>query len=115
MVVNRTATPRDQTFSAETMPVTAALIEHVFQDGELAVLAVKAVSDRPRPYTLKPDLTTFGHQSISAAYLSSHAPFAYLAATVRAQLVPDKRQAQFEFAASYGAIHMIANFPSPFR
>lgn len=102
------------TFTVETMPVTAALIAHVFQDGELAVLAAKAVIDRPRPYTLKPDLATFGHRSASASYPSGHATFGYLAATVLGQLVPDKRRALFAFAASYGANRMIAgtHFPS---
>jgi hypothetical protein len=101
-------------FTAETMPVTAGLIEHVFQDGELAVLAAKAAIARPRPYTLKPDLATFGHRSASASYPSGHATFGYLVATVLAQLVPHKRQALFAFAASYGANRMIAgtHFPS---
>lgn len=101
-------------FTAETMPVTAALIEHVFQDGELAVLAAKAAIARPRPYTVKPDLATFGHRSGSTSYPSGHATFGYLAATVLSQLVPDKRQALFAFAASYGQNRMIAgtHFPS---
>ncbi|MGT2481810.1 phosphatase PAP2 family protein [Methylobacterium oryzae CBMB20] len=76
-------------FTAETMPVTAALIERVFQDGELAVLAAKAAIARPRPYTLKPDLATFGHRSDSTSYPSGHATFGYLAATVLSRLVPE--------------------------
>lgn len=101
-------------FTAERMPVTAGLIEHVFQDGERAVLAAKAAIARPRPYTLKPDLATFGHRSASPSYPSGHATFGYLAATVLAQLVPDKRRALFAFAASYGANRLIAgtHFPS---
>ena len=101
-------------FTAETMPVTAALIERVFQDGELAVLAAKAAIARPRPYTVKPDLATFGHRSGSTSYPSGHATFGYLAATVLARLVPEKRRALFAFAASYGENRMIAgtHFPS---
>ncbi|MGZ7869239.1 phosphatase PAP2 family protein [Methylobacterium radiotolerans] len=101
-------------FTAETMPVTAALIEHVFQDGELAVLAAKAAIARPRPYTVKPDLATFGHRSDSTSYPSGHATFGYLAATVLSRLVPEKRQSLFAFAASYGENRMIAgtHFPS---
>ena len=101
-------------FTAETMPVTAALIEHVFQDGELAVLAAKAAIARPRPYTVKPDLATFGHRSDSTSHPSGHATFGYLAATVLSRLVPGKRQALFAFAASYGENRMIAgtHFPS---
>ncbi len=101
-------------FTAETMPVTAVLIEHVFQDGELAVLAAKAAIARPRPYTVKPDLATFGHRSDSTSYPSGHATFGYLAATVLSRLVPGKRQALFAFAASYGENRMIAgtHFPS---
>lgn len=101
-------------FTAETMPVTAALIEHVFQDGELAVLAAKATIARPRPYKVKPDLATFGHRSDSTSYPSGHATFGYLAATVLSRLVPEKRQSLFAFAASYGENRMIAgtHFPS---
>ena len=101
-------------FTAAMMPVTGALIERVFQDGELTVLAAKAALARPRPYTLKPDLATFGHRSASTSYPSGHATFGYLAATVLAQLVPDKRPALFAFAAAYGANRMIAgtHFPS---
>ncbi|TXM65319.1 phosphatase PAP2 family protein [Methylobacterium sp. WL12] len=101
-------------YTAATMPVTAGLIERVFQDGELTVLAAKATIARPRPYTLKPDLATFGHRSASTSYPSGHATFGYLAATVLSHLVPDKRQALFAFASSYGANRMIAgtHFPS---
>lgn len=101
-------------FTAETMPVTAALIEHVFQDGELAVLAAKATIARPRPYKVKPDLATFGHRSDSTSYPNGHATFGYLAATVLSRLVPEKRQSLFAFAASYGENRMIAgtHFPS---
>ncbi|SFT27503.1 phosphatase PAP2 family protein [Methylobacterium sp. yr668] len=101
-------------FTAETMPDTAALIESVFQDGELAVLAAKAVIARPRPYTVKPDLATFGHRSDSTSYPSGHATFGYLAATVLSRLVPEKRQALFAFAETYGENRVIAgtHFPS---
>ncbi|XYD08065.1 phosphatase PAP2 family protein [Methylobacterium sp. NMS12] len=101
-------------FTARAMPVTAALIERVFQDGELAVLAAKTAIARPRPYTLEPDLATFGHRSDSTSYPSGHATFGYLAATVLAQLVPAKRAALFAYAAGYGGDRMIAgtHFPS---
>ena len=101
-------------FTASAMPVTAGLIERVFQDGELAVLAAKAVIARPRPYTLRPDLATFGHRSASASYPSGHATFGYLAATVLGHLVPGKRRALYAFAAAYGTNRMIAgtHFPS---
>jgi acid phosphatase (class A) len=101
-------------FTAAAMPITAALIERVFQDGELAVLAAKTAIARPRPYTLKSDLATFGHRSDSTSYPSGHATFGYLAATVLARLVPEKRQALFAFAASYGENRVIAgtHFPT---
>lgn len=101
-------------FTARAMPVTAALIERVFQDGELAVLAAKTAIGRPRPYTLEPDLATYGHRSDSTSYPSGHATFGHLAATVLAQLVPAKRRALFAFAVGYGANRMIAgtHFPS---
>ncbi|WCS25528.1 phosphatase PAP2 family protein [Methylobacterium sp. NMS14P] len=99
--------------TARAMPVTAALIERVFQDGELFVLAAKTAIARPRPYTLEPDLATFGHRSDSTSYPSGHATFGYLAATVLAQLVPANRAALFAFAAGYGADRMIAGTHSP--
>lgn len=102
------------TFTAQRLPVTAALIERVFQDGELAVIAAKAVIARPRPYTVEPALSTFGHRSDSTSYPSGHATFGYLAATVLAELVPTQRRVLFAFAEGYGANRMMAgtHFPS---
>ena len=101
-------------FTAARMPVTAALIERVFQDGELAVLAAKARIARPRPYVRDPALATFGHRSDSTSYPSGHATFGALAATVLAALVPDKAEALFARATAYGRNRLIAgtHFPS---
>jgi acid phosphatase/acid phosphatase (class A) len=101
-------------FTAARMPLTAALIERVFQDGERIVLAAKSRVARPRPYSLEPTLATFGHRSDSTAYPSGHATFGYLAATVLAALVPARRDALFRHAGAYGRNRMIAgtHFPS---
>jgi len=89
-------------YTAARMPKLAALIEHVFQDGELAVLAAKSAIGRKRPYTMDPDLHTFGHQSHSTSYPSGHATFGYLAAIVLGIIVPDRRDALFARANQYG-------------
>ncbi|MCJ2095836.1 phosphatase PAP2 family protein [Methylobacterium sp. J-072] len=101
-------------FTAARMPKLAALIEHVFQDGELAVLAAKSAIGRKRPYTLDPDLRTFGHRSGSTSYPSGHATFGYLAATVLGILAPEKREALFARADQYGRNRFEAgtHFPS---
>lgn len=101
-------------FTTATMPITAALIDHAFQDGELAVIAAKRAIARPRPYTLDADLNTFGHRSDSTSYPSGHATFGYLAATILAEIAPDKRQALFARANGFGRNRMQAgtHFPS---
>ncbi len=101
-------------YTSRRMPKLAALIEHVFEDGELAVLAAKSAIGRKRPYTLDPDLRTLGHRSSSASYPSGHATFGYLAAIVLGVIVPDKRDALFTRAAQYGLNRYEAgtHFPS---
>lgn len=101
-------------FSAETAPLTTALVEHAFEDTELAVLAAKATIDRARPYALDPRLATYGRRSPSASYPSGHAACGRVMAIVLTALVPTKRRALFARADTYGRNREIAgtHFPS---
>ena len=101
-------------FTAAKVPLTLALVEHAFEDTELAVLAAKAAIDRPRPYTLEPHLATYGRRSPSASYPSGHAACGRLMAIILAAMSPTKARALFEQATRYGRNREMAgtHFPS---
>jgi acid phosphatase (class A) len=79
-------------FSAEALPLTAALGAHVKNDEPFAGNSMKAAYQRPRPYqfdtTLHPVCkTTEEHNS----YPSGHTIMGYLEGFTLAEMVPEKR------------------------
>jgi acid phosphatase (class A) len=89
-------------FTAEALPITAALSAHIRSDESAASSPLKNIYRRPRPYqidsalhpvcTLNPGPTS---------YPSGHSLSGYLLAFTLVQLVPEKRQEIFERADEY--------------
>ncbi len=89
-------------FTAEALPVTAALSEHVRTDESAASSPLKKIYRRPRPYqvdsTLRP-VCPLNPEPTS--YPSGHSLSGYLLAFTLVQLVPEKRQEIFDRADQY--------------
>jgi len=89
-------------FTAEALPITAALSAHIRNDESAASNPLKSIYRRPRPYQvdsalhpvcpLNPDPTS---------YPSGHSLSGYLLAFALVQLVPEKRQEILERADQY--------------
>ncbi len=89
-------------FTAEQLPKTAALSEHVHNDESVLSGELKTLFQRPRPYqadkTLHPVCKlTEAHNS----YPSGHSLTGYLLALTLADLVPEKRDAILARAEDY--------------
>jgi acid phosphatase (class A) len=89
-------------FTAEALPLTAALGAHVHSDEPVASNGLKALFARPRPYqfdaTLHPVCkTTAEHNS----YPSGHTVSGYLLAFTLAEMVPERRKEILERADDY--------------
>jgi acid phosphatase (class A) len=89
-------------FTAEDLPVTAALSEHVRKDESAASSSLKKIYRRPRPYqvdsTLHPVCPVNPEPT---SYPSGHSLSGYLLAFTLVQLVPEKRQEIFNRADEY--------------
>lgn len=89
-------------FTAEALPITAALSEHVRKDESAASSPLKNIYRRPRPYQV--DSTLHPVCPLNAeptSYPSGHSLSGYLLAFTLVQLVPEKRQEIFERADEY--------------
>jgi acid phosphatase (class A) len=89
-------------FTAQALPVTAALSEHVHGDEPVASAPLKILYQRPRPYqtdaTLHPVCSlTKAHNS----YPSGHTISGYLLAFTLVQMVPEKRRQILDRADQY--------------
>jgi acid phosphatase (class A) len=95
-------------FTAEALPITAALSEHVRKDESAASSPLKNVYRRPRPYqvdsTLHPVCTLNPEPN---SYPSGHSLSGYLLAFTLVQVVPEKRQEIFDRADEYARNRLI--------
>ncbi len=89
-------------FTAEALPITAALSERVRKDESAASGPLKKIYRRPRPYqvdgTLHPVCPVNPEPT---SYPSGHSLSGYLLAFTLVQLVPEKRQEIFDRADEY--------------
>jgi acid phosphatase (class A) len=89
-------------FTAEALPITAALSAHIRKDESATSSPLKDIYRRPRPYqvdsTLHP-VCTLNPEPTS--YPSGHSLSGYLLAFTLVQLVPEKRQEIFSRADEY--------------
>jgi acid phosphatase (class A) len=89
-------------FTAEALPITAALSEHVRKDESAASSPLKNIYRRPRPYQIDSTLHPVCPLNPEpTSYPSGHSLSGYLLAFTLVQLVPEKRQQIFERADQY--------------
>jgi acid phosphatase (class A) len=89
-------------FTAEALPITAALSEHVRKDESAASSPLKKVYRRPRPYQVDSTLHPVCPLNPEpTSYPSGHSLSGYLLAFTLVQLVPEKRQEIFDRADEY--------------
>ncbi|WP_263360056.1 acid phosphatase [Acidicapsa ligni] len=89
-------------FSAESLPITAALSAHVHQDEGAAADPLKSIYRRSRPYQVDNTLhPVCALTSEPTSYPSGHSLSGYLLAFTLVQIVPEKRQQIFDRADEY--------------
>lgn len=91
-------------FSADRLPLTAALFRHVGADTETLVEQAKAYFARPRPP---------GAPQTHGSYPSGHAAFAACTAILLAEMVPEKRDALFARASVFAESRIVAGVHYP--
>jgi len=103
-------------FRREAFPLTAALSDHVHNDGSFIVNPAKTYFHRPRPYqfdtTLKPVCKTTA-STTDYAYPSGHATTGYLEALVLTLMVPEKRDAILARADDYAHSRLVCGVHYP--
>jgi acid phosphatase (class A) len=89
-------------FTAEALPITAALSAHVHKDEGAASDPLKNIYRRPRPYQIDSTLhPVCALTSEPTSYPSGHSLSGYLLAFTLVQLVPEKREQIFERVDEY--------------
>jgi acid phosphatase (class A) len=89
-------------FTAEALPITAALSAHVRKDEATASSPLKKIYRRPRPYQVDSTLHPVCPLNPEpTSYPSGHSLSGYLLAFTLVQLVPEKRQEIFDRADEY--------------
>jgi acid phosphatase (class A) len=89
-------------FTAEALPITAALSAHIRNDESAASSPLKSTFRRPRPYQIDSDLhPVCPLNSGPTSYPSGHSLSGYLLALTLVQLVPEKRQEILDRADQY--------------
>ena len=101
-------------FRAETLPLTAQLFQHVYEDGNAATLAAKTFFQRKRPFVVDSDIKIIVVQAPDFSYPSNHSTFGNESGILLAAMVPEKAVAIFARAADYAHNRVIAgvHFPS---
>ena len=101
-------------FNAETLPLTAQLFQHVYEDGNAATNAAKGYFQRKRPFVVDPDIKIIVVQAPDFSYPSNHSTFGNESGILLAAMVPERAVAIFARAADYAHNRVIAgvHFPS---
>jgi acid phosphatase (class A) len=95
-------------FTAEALPITAALSEHVRKDESAVSSPLKNIYRRPRPYQIDSTLHPVCPLNPEpTSYPSGHGLSGYLLAFTLVQLVPEKRQEIFDRADEYAYNRLI--------
>jgi acid phosphatase (class A) len=101
-------------FTAEALPLTAALGMHVRNEQSVAGAALKVVFARPRPY--KTDKTLHPVCELTEApnsYPSGHALTGYLEGLTLAEMVPEKREEILARADDYAHNRLVCGVHYP--
>jgi acid phosphatase (class A) len=92
---------------AHDLPKTTALIEQVRRIESSVVDRAKRAYGRPRPFVLDPRIEPCIIRPGNDAYPSGHSAWAYVAALVLADMVPERRQQLLDRAADYARQRMV--------
>jgi acid phosphatase (class A) len=88
-------------FSPDRVPFANGFFERVFFDSDREIRIAKDHFRRERPFVADPRVKQIVEQSPSFSYPSGHSTFAYTAAIILADMVPEKAVAIFERADAY--------------
>ena len=101
-------------FKTENLPLTTALFQHVYQDGNAATLAAKNFFKRTRPFVVDPEIKIIVVQPPDFSYPSNHSTFGNESGILLAEMVPENAVAIFARAAEYAHNRVVAgvHFPS---
>ena len=101
-------------FKTENLPLTTALFQHVYQDGNAATLAAKNFFKRTRPFVVDPEIKIIVVQAPDFSYPSNHSTFGNESGILLAEMVPENAVAIFARAAEYARNRVVAgvHFPS---
>lgn len=100
-------------FKPENLPFATTFFAHVVADGRHPIDIVKAYFNRPRPFVADLEVKPIVHEPANASYPSGHATFAYVAAIILADMVPEKSAAIFDRAARFSHNRVVAGVHYP--
>jgi acid phosphatase (class A) len=94
-------------FTPERLPKFDALFKHVLSIDQSAMSLAKQAYARPRPFALDSRIEPCVERPMSASYPSGHSMYAFLAAIVLADMVPEKRAPVMARALEYAHNRMV--------
>lgn len=101
-------------FSAENLPLTAAMLKDVDEDRHAATEVAKNLFARARPWVVDPRVEPCVAKPTNDSYPSGHTASIFTRAGVLAEIFPAKREQIFDFAhrAVWGRVYGGVHFPS---
>jgi acid phosphatase (class A) len=100
-------------FKTENLPLTTALFQHVYQDGNAATLAAKNFFKRTRPFVVDPEIKILVVQPPDFSYPSNHSTFGNETGILLAEMVPENAVVIFARAAEYAHNRVVAGVHFP--
>jgi acid phosphatase (class A) len=100
-------------FKTENLPLTTALFQHVYQDGNAATFAAKNFFKRTRPFVVDPEIKIIVVQAPDFSYPSNHSTFGNEAGILLAEMVPENAVAIFARGAEYAHNRVVAGVHFP--
>jgi acid phosphatase (class A) len=88
-------------FTPDKLPFANGFFERVFFDSDRQIRIAKDYFKRERPFVADPRVKLIVEQSPNFSYPSGHSTFAYTAAIILADMVPEKAAAIFKRADAY--------------
>jgi acid phosphatase (class A) len=100
-------------FTPENLPKTTAFMNNVFAEANKDVAYAKSIFKRPRPFVTDNQVKKIVPQCPDFSYPSGHSTFAYVVATLLANMVPEKAAGIFRRADQYARNRVVAGVHYP--
>jgi acid phosphatase (class A) len=100
-------------FTPENLPFANGFFERVFFDSDREIRIAKNNFKRERPFVADPRVKLIVDQSPNYSYPSGHSTFAYTAAIILADMVPEKAVTIFDRANAYANNRAVAGVHYP--